>query len=57
MNHKAGGKRDNTNKHQEEYIEPANNNIRLKDQMIVAMGFIPERTKNDKAKNVDKQRW
>jgi hypothetical protein len=55
MNYKAGGKGDDTNKHQKENIEPADNNIRLKDQMIVVMGFIPERTKNNITKNIDKQ--
>ena len=55
MNYKAGRKGDDTNKHQKKNIEPADNNIRLKDQMIVVMGFVPERTKNNKTKDVDKQ--
>jgi hypothetical protein len=55
MNHKAGGKGDDTNKHQEENIEPANNNIRLKNQMIVVVGFVPERTKNNITKKINKQ--
>jgi hypothetical protein len=55
MNYKAGRKGNDTNKHSKENIEPANYKIRFNDQMIVVMGFVPERTKNNITKNINKK--